>query len=100
MAGFGKPFKKGEGGRPKGVKNKATREIQEAARGLLEDPAYVEALKLRLKRGTAGAVETLLYHYAYGKPKDTLSVEGSIPPFILRVEPNEPEDDPGASDGF
>lgn len=64
-------------GRKKGVPNKATREIKDVAAGLLGDAAYVEALKVRLRRGTAGAVEPLLYHYAYGKPKDTTEVTGA-----------------------
>lgn len=63
-------------GRPKGALNKATRDIKEMATKLLTDEAYVEALKVRLRRGTAGAVETTLYHYAYGKPKETVAVEG------------------------
>lgn len=70
-------LKRGGPGRPKGVPNKATREIREAARALLEDPEYLDSLKRRLKRGTAGAVEPLLYHYGYGKPKETVALEGS-----------------------
>lgn len=64
-------------GRKAGVPNKATRDIKEAAANLLTDAAYVEALKVRLRRGTAGAVEPLLYHYAYGKPKETTEVTGA-----------------------
>lgn len=63
-------------GRPKGVPNRATQDIREAATKLLTEPTYVEALKVRLRRGTAGAVEPLLYHYAYGKPKETHEVTG------------------------
>ena len=63
-------------GRPKGTPNKATRAIQEVAQSLLSDEQYVDALVRRLRRGTAGAVEPLLYHYAYGKPKDTVEVNG------------------------
>lgn len=40
------------------------------ARHLVEDEVYREALKIRLRRGEAGAMETLLWQYAYGKPKD------------------------------
>lgn len=70
-------FQKGEGGRPKGALNHATREIQEIAGKLLGDKEYQDALKIRLKEGKAPNVEVLLYHYKWGKPKDTLTVEGS-----------------------
>lgn len=72
------PFKKGEGGRPKGIPNKATREIKEIARALLEDPTYLKTLEERLSKGTAGAVEGILYYYAYGKPKEQLEHSGTV----------------------
>lgn len=86
----GKPFQPGDprAGRKRGALNRATREIREVARGLLERPEYVAKLKERLDAGTAGAVEPLLYHYGYGKPKETVAVEGPVPPFILKVEPD------------
>jgi hypothetical protein len=68
---------KGGPGRPKGSTNKSTKEIKAISTRLINDPAYVESLKVRLRRGTAGAVEPLLFHYAYGKPKDTTEVTGA-----------------------
>lgn len=65
------------GGRPKGVPNRATREIKDLSRRLLEDEDYQAALRRRLLRGNAGAVEPLLYHYAYGKPRETQDVNVS-----------------------
>lgn len=59
-------------GRPKGAVNKATREIKDIASGMLSDPAYVESLRRRLTSGKAPHMETLLHHYAYGKPKESL----------------------------
>lgn len=70
-------FTKGNGGRPKGAVNHATREIQEFSGAMLDDQEYRAALKLRLKEGKAQHVEVLLFHYRYGKPKDTLTLEGS-----------------------
>lgn len=65
-------------GRPKGVPNKVTQEIREAARKLLEGPRYLEARLRRLESGKLHpSVEVLLYHYAYGKPKEVVQVEGS-----------------------
>ena len=63
-------------GRPKGCTNKVTREIKDIATGLLTDPVYQAELRLRLNTGKAPHMETLLHHYAYGKPKDT--VEGTM----------------------
>jgi len=70
-------------GRPKGKPNKATRDIQEFARKMLEDPEYVRKLTSRLQAGKATHLEPLLYHYGYGKPKDTLAVEGGPVPLVI-----------------
>ncbi len=72
-------------GRPKGLPNKVTRDIQEFARAVLEDPDYVRELKVRLRRGKAPHVETALYHYGYGKPRETISID-HVPPFLLRID--------------
>lgn len=81
----GKPFAPGDprAGRKPGAVNKATREIREAAKKLLEDVEYVAALQRRLKDGTAGAVEPLLYHYAYGKPKETIEHQVPMRPVVI-----------------
>jgi hypothetical protein len=63
-------------GRPKGALNKATRDIKDIARGLLSNEEYQRNLVKRLTRGTAGPVESLLYQYAFGKPKDTVELSG------------------------
>lgn len=73
--------------RQKGIPNKATREIKDFAQQVLTDPDYVAALKIRLKRGTAGAVEPLLYQYGYGKPKETIDLSG-----LLRVVTELPDE--------
>jgi len=64
-------------GRPKGSPNKATADIKAIATRLVNDPGYVASLEVRLKRGTAGAVEPLLFHYAYGKPKEVRELTGA-----------------------
>lgn len=71
-------YQKGQGGRPKGVPNKATREIKEFATALISSRDYVESLKRRIERGTAPHMETLLFHYAHGKPKETTQIDGEV----------------------
>ena len=62
-------------GRKRGVPNKKTLEVRAIARDLL-DEAYFDALKFRLKAGTAApGVETLIHHYAFGKPKETVTFQ-------------------------
>jgi hypothetical protein len=42
---------------------------------LLQDEAYQRSLQERLVNGTAPHMETLLHHYAYGKPKDAIDLQ-------------------------
>jgi hypothetical protein len=60
------------GGRQSGTRNKATSEIRDVARRLLDDLEYRRSLQARLISGKAGPVETLLFHYAYGKPNEII----------------------------
>lgn len=87
---IGRPFQRGNTGRPKGAKNKQTVEIREMARRLVNDAAYRRALKKRLQDGELSPpMETLLWHYAYGKPSDKVEVtgaEGGELFNVLRVE--------------
>ena len=52
---------------------------------LWTDEASVAALKRRLTRGIAGAAKVLLYHYAYGKPEDTVAFQAGSRPIIFEV---------------
>ena len=48
---------------------------REFAEGILNSREYRESLIRRIKSDTLpAAVETLLYHYAYGKPKESIEV--------------------------
>src|SRR3989442_14678755 len=63
------------GGRRKGTPNKATVEVKAACRHLTDDPAYRRSLAKRLLQGNAApGVECMLWHYAYGKPKEEISL--------------------------
>jgi len=74
----GKGFRPGRSGNPQGrrpgVLNKATREVKELAARLLDDETYRANLLERLRSGTAGALEPLLWHYRFGKPKETVDL--------------------------
>ena len=75
----GRPFAKGNAGKPKGRPNKATRDVRECARELVGNADYRRNLADRLKRGRcAPPMEITLWHYAYGKPKDTVKLEGEL----------------------
>jgi hypothetical protein len=81
-------------GRPKGSQNKTTNEVRDAARAIVDDPVYREALKLRVIAGTAPHMETLLFHYAYGKPRDVLSLEGTNgEPLVFSLNLTKPRED-------
>ena len=69
----------GSPGRPKGVPNKATTEAKEACARIVDDPVYREKLLSRALKGTlAPPVEVMLWHYAKGKPKETIEHQGQI----------------------
>ena len=58
-------------GRRKGSLNKVTIEVKAFSASILHDPNYQESLKKRLIAGKAPHMEPLLFHYCYGKPKET-----------------------------
>ena len=62
-------FKKGEGGRPKGVRNKSTELVEARCRALIETESYQKYFAHRLEVGQLPPMlEALTWHYAYGKP--------------------------------
>jgi hypothetical protein len=69
-------LRRGGPGRPKGVPNKATVEVKAWAQSVVEDP-QVQATTLDLAR--RGKLDSSLFrellHYAYGKPKESMSVD-------------------------
>ena len=74
-------FHKGKpktGGRHAGTPNKATVEIKDFARSILEDPHYQKRLRDRVIQGKVPQMEVLLFHYAYGKPKEHFVGERSF----------------------
>jgi hypothetical protein len=64
------------GGRKKGSLNKTTREAKELCASLLQNPTYLRNLRNRVLDGTLPpALEAMLWHYAYGVPKQTVALE-------------------------
>ena len=61
-------------------------QIRDAARSLVDDPEYRSSLRTRLISGKAGPVEALLFHYAYGKPKETVEQTGPPQQIVIRIE--------------
>ncbi len=80
-------LRRGGPGRPKGLPNKATVEAKRACADLIDDPAYRARLKERLLAGELPpAVETMLWYFAKGKPKEQAEVEGTL---IVRWQGDE-----------
>jgi hypothetical protein len=74
------------GGRPKGSPNRTTKEIKAFAAKFLSSREYIDSAKCRVLKGDAPHLETLWHHYAFGKPKEIVAVEGEIPPFIVKLD--------------
>lgn len=66
------------GGRKPGTKNKIQSGVQEWALGVVEDPVYRAKLLERLHNGTLHTtLETMVWHYAYGRPVERHEVTGA-----------------------
>ena len=70
-------------GRPPGIVAKPTKELRGFCRAFVEDQVYRENLLLRILAGKAPFIETLIWHYAYGKPPDKLIVDEHRAPFAV-----------------
>ena len=80
-------LKRGGPGRPKNVPNKVTQEAKAVALQMVSDPVYLQKLQAdHRKRELNPAIEAMLWHYAYGKPKETVKVEGDLPAFRLVLD--------------
>ena len=92
----------GSRGRPKGAKNKATIEAKALAREMVLNPEYLANLRTRLVEGKlAPGVESLIWLFAFGRPKNVLDVTvdpGKVIEVVLAApqEPKRPEPDAAA----
>lgn len=90
MSGRFKPgqAKPAGSGRKKNVRNAVTKEIRQLARELL-DQDYFDVLYWRLRDGKcAPQIETLMHHFAFGRPKTLVEIsgagDGKIPLDVMR----------------
>ena len=64
-------------GRPRGVKNKVTRDVRALCQGLIEDAGYRENFERRLRAGElAPVLERMVWEFAYGRPAQAVTVTG------------------------
>jgi hypothetical protein len=95
------------GGRKKGTPNKATVEAKAACSAIVDDPVYRSNLLERARAGLLPpGVETMLWHYAKGKPKETVQLQNpdgspvqhtsTVNVIVEGVEPADGGDDTAA----
>jgi hypothetical protein len=78
-------------GRPKGGHNKVTLQARELAVALVNSSKYLGHVKRQMEAGTLHpALQVMLWHYAFGKPKETVKVEGgpSAPQVVFYIPDN------------
>lgn len=69
-------FKDGtpSGGRPKGRQNDSTIRVRQFCQKVWALPEYQQTVIDRACNGTLGSMEPVIWHYAFGKPKEQLNV--------------------------
>ena len=75
----GRPFAKGNPGKPPGTQNKLTRDVKEFLAALVNSVRVQEAVEARIEKGDAVAFFRALEHVV-GKPKETVdaNVKGDL----------------------
>ncbi len=88
------------GGRRKGTLNKTTLQAKEFCASIIDDPRYQENLRQRAIAATLSpAIETMLWAYARGVPRQTIAIEGKpFPMYVLAagvpgMSPDEPDEE-------
>ncbi len=72
-------LRRGGPGRPKGVPNKATSDVKEFCASIVDDPNYQEAVRKRALLGQLPpAIEALLWHHRWGKPKEAVQIQQDV----------------------
>jgi hypothetical protein len=72
-------------GRPRGSVSQKTLEVQAYAKGVVEDPEVRAQILAQAQAGLLPPpVMTMLFHYAYGRPKETIDV--TVEQTVYQVE--------------
>ena len=87
-----KGLRRGGAGRPRGSLNKATADVRALAQSFLSRPEYLASRQARIDRGAAPQLEVLLHYYAHGKPKETVDLTADVPPFVVKIEVDDPSE--------
>jgi hypothetical protein len=74
------------------VPNKATQDIKAFCREFLSSENYRQSAARRVLAGEAPHLETLYYHYGYGKPRETLAIEDGRKPLPLIIDMRDAND--------
>lgn len=92
-------FRKGEGGRPKGAKNKDTKAAQIVCQRLVTNRDYLKQFRKRFLAGELPQkLEEMVWHYAYRRPPQPIDFDGTeeyrplfmLPPGVrVSVSPEE-----------
>lgn len=94
----GVPFVKGDkrAGRPPGVPNKVTVEAKAFCTKVLRDQRYVKSIWRRIKADTLPpAVETMIWYYAAGKPKERVEfgADKTLAQLVKEAIEGDPEEE-------
>lgn len=66
-------------GRVKGVPNKVTKEVRDLALNLVHNPGYqAKFARAFIARRINRKLEEMVWHYAFGKPKNDVNVSGQL----------------------
>src|SRR4051794_37586393 len=67
------------GGRPKGTYlTPRTVKVRDVCRDICEDPEYAADLLVRARTRQLGAMEPVIWAYAYGKPKERVDIQVGV----------------------
>jgi len=76
-------FAPGNPGRPKGSKNRSTREVKDFCVKVFDRPEYLVGLIVRIDEGRAPHMEKFLAEHHWGKTPDHVTIDGAPPVMVI-----------------